>query len=101
MRIVNPDFWRKENSCELNNSADLFPANVVGALEPPINSPTNSNFPAQIPENIEPTAISLEEIRHELQQISGTSVRDDADRRRRAALWRRIDQLGVLAWGRQ
>jgi hypothetical protein len=61
------------------------------------NSPTNSNLPA-------PAPISLEEIRAELRLITGTPLRDHADRLRRQFLWRRLDQLiaaRALAWGRR
>jgi hypothetical protein len=49
-------------------------------------------------------AMLLEEVRAELQPISGTPSRDDADRLRRQLLWRRPDQLiaaHALAWGRR
>jgi hypothetical protein len=79
---------------DLEKCGDLFAADIAGVFAPPINSPTNSNFPAPIPKKIE-------EIRAELRLISGTLLRDDADRLRRQELWQRLDQLGVLAWGRQ
>ena len=38
-------------------------------------------------------AMSLEDVRAALRLISGTPLRDDVDRLRRQALWRRLDQL--------
>ena len=40
-----------------------------------------------------PAAMSLEDVRAALRLISGTPLRDDVDRLRRQALWRRLDQL--------
>jgi hypothetical protein len=66
------------NTGELKKSADLFPA---------INSGKSP--------------LALEEIRAELRSIIGTPLRDHADRLRRQFLWRRLDQLIALAWGRR
>jgi hypothetical protein len=46
-------------------------------------------------------AMSIEDVRAALRAITGTLLRDDADRLRRQFLWRRLDQLIALAWGRR